>query len=284
MRYGVTLPNFGPYADVRVLAGLAREAEDAGWDGFFVADHLTARLDGRPAPVAEPWVAMAAIAAATSRVKIGPMVAAVPRRRPWTLASEAATLDHLSGGRLILGVGSGTGEAQSFTPFSEEPDLRRRATMLEESLEVMTGLWRGEPFSFRGEHFQVNEVTFLPKPVQQPRIPIWVAGTWPHKRPFRRAARWDGFFADIHGLDWMKGEVAAPEHVREVLAYCRSQRTADGPFDAVVGGFSPKERGAAVEQVARLGEAGLTWWVEGIHEAFGSADEVRAMVRRGPPG
>ena len=155
MRYGVHVHNFGPYSNPRYLAELAHEAEEAGWDGFFVCDHLTARAAERgPEPVANPWIALAAIAVATQRVLLGPLVAALPRRRPWQLASEVVTLDQLSGGRVILGVGSGTGLQNSFEPFHEEMNLRTRADLLDESLDVLAGLWSGEPFSYQGKHFQ----------------------------------------------------------------------------------------------------------------------------------
>jgi alkanesulfonate monooxygenase SsuD/methylene tetrahydromethanopterin reductase-like flavin-dependent oxidoreductase (luciferase family) len=283
MRYAIHFHNFGPYADPRLLAELAREAEDAGWDGVFVCDYLTARSARGAEPVANPWIALAAIAGATSRVRLGPMVTPLPRRRPGQLASETVTLDHLSGGRLTLGVGSGTGLDQSFSPFGEELDLRRRAEMLDEGLNVLAGLWQGEPFRFAGAHYQVDGAQHLPRPVQRPRIPVWVAGTWPHRRPFRRAARWDGFFADVEGVDWMKGETMSPDDLREIVAYVRSQRAAGGPFDAVIGGHSPAEPGRAAEFLAPYVAAGLTWWVEGIHPAFGSMDELRERVRRGPP-
>jgi alkanesulfonate monooxygenase SsuD/methylene tetrahydromethanopterin reductase-like flavin-dependent oxidoreductase (luciferase family) len=128
----------------------------------------------------------------------------VPRRRPWQLSSEAVTLDLLSGGRVVLGVGSGISLERSFAPFGEEMTLRRRAAMLDEGLEVVTGLWRGEPYRFHGRHYRVETVTFLPRPLQRPRIPIWVAGHWPFPKPFQRAARWDGMFVDVEGVDWRR--------------------------------------------------------------------------------
>src|SRR3954468_19670952 len=147
MQFAINTPNFGSFADVRLLAELAREAEDAGWDGFFVWDHIGGS-SLQAIPMADPWVALTAMAMATSRVKLGPIVTPLPRRRPWKLARESVTLDHLSQGRLILGVGLGDPVATEFGSFGDETDPRRPAAMLDEGLEVLTGLWRGEPFSF----------------------------------------------------------------------------------------------------------------------------------------
>lgn len=282
MRYGIHLHNHGSLADPRLIAELARAAEAAGWDGFFVCDHLTAG-GATPQPIADPWIALAAVAAATEQVLIGPMVTPLPRRRPWQLASETVTLDALSGGRLVLGVGSGTGEG-SFGPFAEAADLRVRAAMLDESLAVLTGLWSGQSFSFDGEHYKVQDATFLPRPVQRPRIPIWVAGHWPHRRPFRRAAAWDGVFVDVDGTgDWTAGHIAPLEGLRAAAAYARSQRAEGSPFEVVIGGRSPRDRARAADRLGPYAEAGLTWWVEGIHPAFGTPSELRATIERGPP-
>ena len=283
VRYGVHVHNFGPYADPRRLVELAREAEAAGWDGFFVCDHLTASWDGRPQPIADPWIALSAIALATERVLIGPMVAALPRRRPWQLASETVTLDHLSGGRLVLGVGLGTLDSQNFAPFDEEPDLAARGRMLDESLEVLTGLWRGQPLTHEGERYHVRAATFLPTPHGRARPPIWVAGSWPHRRPFRRAARWDGVFVDVEGVDWMRDQMMSPADLRAAVDYTLAHRSSAEPFEVVIGGHSPANRAEAADRLAPYVEAGLTWWVEGVHPAFGSVEELRARVRQGPP-
>jgi hypothetical protein len=283
MRYAIHVHCFGEYADPRRLVDLAREAEDAGWDGVFVTDHLTARSDRGAEPVANPWIALAAIAAATGRIRIGPMVAALPRRRPWQVAGETATLDHLSQGRLVLGVGSGTLLERSFAPFGEEMYLRTRAAMLDEALDVLCGLWRGEPFSHHGQHYQVDDVTFLPRPVQTPRIPVWVAGNWPHRRPFRRAACWDGVFVDAEGVDWQRGEIVPPDVLRECVRYTLAHRHTSEPFDVVIGGFSPDDPVRAAARLAPYADTGLTWWVEGISPEIGELDADLAKVRRGPP-
>jgi probable F420-dependent oxidoreductase len=259
------------------LARLAREAEAAGWDGFFIWD-VFGGDSAAPTPVVDPWIALAAIAATTERIRFGPMVTPLPRRRPWKLAREAASLDHLSGGRLILGVGIGT-PPEEFARFGEEPDPRIRAEMLDEGLEVLTGLWSGEPFSFRGRHYRVEEATLLPRPVQQPRIPIWVGGTWPRKPSFRRASRWDGVFpGGLHGNLTL-------DEIREMVGFIQSQRPSGAPIDVMVGGDVPFDNPARARDIlAEYAAAGVTWWIEGIGEWRGDVDAMAAFIRGGPPG
>ena len=194
MKYGLDLPNLRECADPRLLADIAREAEEAGWDGAFIFDSLYSSSwgdDSGPPPTADPWIALAAMAMRTERIRVGLMIAPLSRRRPWKVARETVTLDHLSNGRLVLPVGLGFAEDGGYAKVGEELDRKKRAEMLDESLAIIDGLWSGEPFSFRGEHYQVDEMTFLPKPVQSPRIPVWVVGAWPRPKSMRRAARWD---------------------------------------------------------------------------------------------
>ncbi len=180
MRFGISFSTIGPYSDVRVIGDLAREAEDAGWDGCFVWDHIQA---GWLETVADPWITLTAIALATRRIRVGTLVTPLYRRHPWKLARETVTLDHLSRGRMILGVGLGSDLFGEISAFGGPLDDRVRAQMLDEGLAVLTGLWSGEPFSFSGAHFKINDTCFIPAPVQLPRIPIWVAGTWPSRPP-----------------------------------------------------------------------------------------------------
>jgi alkanesulfonate monooxygenase SsuD/methylene tetrahydromethanopterin reductase-like flavin-dependent oxidoreductase (luciferase family) len=297
VHYGVSVPNFGVGVDARAIAELAREAEEAGWEGFFLWDHLLAFSPG-PVPVVDPWVALTAVALSTSRVRLGPMVTPLPRRRPAKLARETASLDHLSGGRLILGVGIGA-MPYEWDYLGEEPDARVRGAMLDEGLEVLAGLWTGESFRHRGGHYRVageppNEdwrAVFYPPPLQRPRVPIWVAGTWPVKAPFRRAARWDGVFPmKVEG-----GRIApmTPEDVQGVACYVAEHRepSAD-PFELVVAGETPGEdRQEGARTVAAYEEAGVTWWVESIDPwRFGwtgtgtwPSEQMRHRVRQGPP-
>jgi alkanesulfonate monooxygenase SsuD/methylene tetrahydromethanopterin reductase-like flavin-dependent oxidoreductase (luciferase family) len=297
VRYGVSLPNFGGGTDARTMAELAREAEEAGWDGFFVWDHLLAFSPG-PVPVVDPWVALTAAALSTSSIRLGPMVTPLPRRRPVKLARETVSLDRLSGGRLTLGVGIGAMPFE-YDYLGEEPDMRTRGAMLDEGLEVLTGLWSGEPFEYRGEHYRIGGETphedwravFYPPPLQHPRIPVWVAGTWPARPPFRRAARWDGALP----MKVEDGRVApmTPEDARGVARYVEGHRTNDGPpFDLVVAGETPGEDGKeGARTVAAYEEAGVTWWIESIDPwRFGwtegepwPSQEMRHRVRQGPP-
>jgi alkanesulfonate monooxygenase SsuD/methylene tetrahydromethanopterin reductase-like flavin-dependent oxidoreductase (luciferase family) len=286
MRYGVSVPPFGPYADPRRLAELAARAETAGWDGFFVWDHMV--YDPSFHPIGDPWVGLAAVAMRTSRLTIGTMVTPLARRRPWKVARETVSLDHLSGGRFVLGVGLGDPAQWEYGSFGEPADPRIRAACLDEALTVLAGLWTGEPFRYDGRHFAVAEVTFRPPPVQRPRIPVWVAGWWPNKPPLRRAARWDGMAPIKQGGDLSPDEVAA------ALTYVRRHRATDAPFDVVVsGGTGPRPDDA--DRMAAYAAVGATWWLEDISPwRFGADPEAQwadrdtgAIERRvadGPPG
>lgn len=277
MRFGLVVQMTESLGYPQPLAQLAREAEAAGWDGFFIWDIFGGDA-ATPTPVVDPWIALAAIAATTERIRFGPMVTPLPRRRPWKLARETATLDHLSGGRLILGVGIGV-PPEEFSRFGEEPDPRVRARMLDEGLEVLTGLWSGEPFSFSGEHYHIEDAVLLPRPVQQPRIPIWVGATWPRKPGFRRAARWDGIFPG--GLD---GNLTLAE-LREMRAFIQAERTSKTPFDVMTGGDVPFDDPEAARAIlAEYADAGVTWWNEGVGAWRGDIDAMAAFIRRGPPG
>ena len=287
MRYALDLPNMGSFADPRLLIDLAREAEQAGWDGFFLWDHLGGREPNLP--LVDPWIALAAIADSTERIRLGTMVTPLPRRRPWKVAREPASLDRLSGGRLILGVGVGSGRPTEWSGFHEETDFKRRGAMLDEGLAILTGLWSARPFEFRGAHYAVEEAEFLPAPVQQPRIPVWVAGYWPNKAPFRRGARWDGMFPLFPDAD----DAKVLSHFREAVAFLREQRGDNpAPFDILHRGTTPgDDRDQAAEQIAPFAEAGATWWAEAIHpQRFGvdwggdwPLDALRERIRQGPP-
>ncbi len=284
MRFAIDIPNFGAFADPHLTADLAREAEDAGWDAIWVWDHI---MRDPADPHADPYLLLAAIALATSRVRLGPMVTPLARRRPWHVAREAVTLDHLSDGRLTLGVGSGS-RTHEFSAFGDEGDLRERAAMLDEGLAVIEGLWSGLPFSFEGRHFHITDATFLPRPIQHPRIPIWVAATWPVRAPFRRAARWDGVWPlrrDVEG----NSVPLTPDDIRGTCRVIAEERAAAGraatyPYDVLVAGVTPLgDTGRAAEIVRSFAEAGATWWTERLGPARGPLEEARARVRQGPP-
>lgn len=287
MRYGLSLPPFEQFADPGLLARLARDAEEAGWDGFFLWDHMLSR--NRETPIADPWVALAAAAMTTHRIRLGTLITPVARRRPWKLARETVTVDRLSGGRVILGVGLGTPPEWEYAAFGEDPDDRIRAQKLDEGLAILDGLWRGEPFAFAGEHFHLEPpITFLPRPVQTPRIPIWVAGNWPNKPPIRRAACWDGACPEA------KEGRLSPDDWRDILALIREIRADEAPFEAVhldsLVHLPPRK---AADHIAAYGEAGVTWWIEYITpDAFGVpryerwpdqvVEKMVARLRQGP--
>lgn len=280
MKYCIDVPNFGVWSDPGRFAEFARDVEAAGWDGISVWDHILV-WDG--AEVADPWVLLAAAAMATDRIRLMTMVTPVPRRHPWKLARECVSLDLLSAGRLTLGVGIGWPTDPEFTRFHGETDLRTRADMLDEGLEILTGLWTGEPFGFSGEHYRMEEVTFLPRPVQRPRIPIWVAAMWPKRRPVRRAASWDGIAPLLYDTD--KDEFLPPttEAVAEISDYVREHRAAAGPFDmAVSGTHRPGED--LTRWHRELEEVGVTWWRDGWIPGTGVTTEAwRRDVLEGPP-
>lgn len=276
MRYGVFVPNFGPFGDPGLIGELAARAETAGWDGFFIWDHILFSATDRY-PVVDPWVALAAAAVATSRVRLGALMTPLSRRRPWQVARQSVSLDQLSGGRLVFGAGLGYPPDAEFALFGEEYSDRGRARRLDEALELLSGLWSGEQVTFTGQEYRVGPVTFLPTPVQKPRIPVWVAGWWPNKAPLRRAARWDGVVPELVG-----GGLPTVPALAELTAYVTKWRESDRPFDVVLNGPDCWGRQDVMPGYA---EAGLTWWLERIapDRAFSAAEAI-ALIDRQPPG
>jgi alkanesulfonate monooxygenase SsuD/methylene tetrahydromethanopterin reductase-like flavin-dependent oxidoreductase (luciferase family) len=279
MRYAMDIPNFGPFADLEATMDLARDAEAAGWDAVWVWDHM---LRDRDVPYADPWILLAAIAISTSRIRLGPMVTPLPRRRPWTVAREAVTLDHLSGGRFTLGVGLGN-PPREFAAVGDEADPKVRAARLDEGLEIIERCWTGETFSFHGEHYNLEDVEFLPVPLQQPRIPVIVAATWPVRAPFRRAVRWDGVWPLRRNPDGTSS-MLTPGDVRGIRDLVGELRESPEPFDVMVAGSTiglpPAEAAATARSFA---DAGATWWTERINLGNGSYLELRDRIRLGPP-
>lgn len=287
MKYGLNLPNFNVLGSARTLANLAKDAEEAGWDGFFIWDHIDRPY--HPACV-DPWIALAAIAMNTSRIRFGAMVTPLPRRRPWQVARQTASLDHLSNGRLIFGAGLGSGRISEWEHLGEETDPKIRGVMLDEGLTVLDGLWQGEPFNFEGQHYHVKDSLFLPKPVQQPRIPVWIGGVWPHKVPARRAAQWDGYFLIFEDVPY--DDLLA--QFREAVTYVNQHREADTPFDFTLAPFPTPGDDAtrAADMIAPFADAGLTWWQEPLAPMrFGvdleapvwPLDGIRERIVQGPP-
>ena len=265
MQHAVFIPPFDALADPAAVADLAAEAEQAGWDGFFVWDHIAYRAP--VTAVADPWVALTAVACATSQLRMGPMVTPLPRRRPVVLARQTASLDVLSRGRLVLGVGIAGDGSRELSATGEQLEDRVRGAMLDEGLQVLAAAWSGEPVHHRGEHYVVDDLTFAPTPVQRPGPPVWVAVRRGNRAPLRRAARHDGVFPI--GVD-------EPDQLAELVAEVTALRTAPGPYDVVVG-RPPGEDVTAYEA------AGATWGLIALGvDALRLAD-VRAVVRDGPP-
>jgi hypothetical protein len=293
MYYGVYVPNFGAYGDPHNLLALAATAEAAGWDGLFLWDHLQLYRKS-DVPVTDAWLALAAIAARTQRLRLGPLITPVPRRRPWKLAREIVSLDVLSRGRAVLGVGLGAPADAEFGCFGEETDDRVRARKLDEGLAIVDRLQREREVCHAGEFHRIEDVSFLPQPVQRPRVPVWVAGFWPNPAPMRRAARWDGVFplklpgAPISGLtpqniDW-SGLWMTPAEIGDCAAFVAARRPDGRPFDLVASGATPPgNRRAACGHVAAFEAAGATWWLEWLDEQRGSFEALLAHVRNGPP-
>lgn len=266
VRSALWLPLFGELSDPLTAMRLAAEAEAAGWHGVFVWDQLRWRAPVRQ--TGDPWITLAAMATATEQVRLGPMVTPLPRRRPAKVARESAALDALSHGRLTLGVGIGGDRfAGELSKTGEQLDDRARGQMLDEALHILTAAWSGEPVHHRGQHYTIDGIEFLPRPVQRPGVPVWVAGFPGNAKPMRRAARYAGFFpANLDHPDQLAEVVAA-------IAELRADATA--PYDIVVGlpvGVDPRP----------YAEAGATWWLPEFVPEQVSEDRVRGVLRDGP--
>lgn len=286
MRFSVNIPNFGDFADARAVAKVAVAAEDAGWDGLFVWDHVVHDKRRRAGqPFGDPWMLLTAAALATSRIRLGTLVTAVPRRRPEQLARQVATLDAISGGRVVFGAGLGAPIEDEFGSFGDTTDLVVLAERLDEGLSLLQRYWSGEPVNHDGRHFQVRDVTPLPASTQRPRPPIWIGGYWPNRPPMRRAARWDGavplFKTARHG------EIPPVDDVRTLVDYVHRHRdNHDGPFDIVLGGATPGDPAQAADLIAPLAEAGATWWDERQLQSSADLHSLTAILGRvdqGPP-
>ena len=278
MQYGIIIPGGEPNAQCE----MAQAAEAAGWDGVFVADAIAMQdFSGNPMALFDPWVMLSAIAVKTQRIRIGPLIAAVPRRRPWKLARETGTIDHLSNGRLILAAGLGAApDDQGFSKVGEPLDLKTRAELMDECLAIVDGLWTGKPFSFAGKHYRVDGMTMAPPPVQTPRILTWVVGVWPKPKSMNRVLRWDGIVVQKYKGD--PGQPADPKDINAVREFVEKNRASSTPFDIVVGGRTPKKNPKSVlPHIKSLVDAGATWWLE---EMWGMKEkDYRPRIEQGPP-
>ena len=278
MQFGVFVPNVGEFADCRRLVDLAQAAEGAGWDGFFIWDTLLMDLEAS-LEIVDPWIALAAIAAATTRLRIGPLVTPLARRRPWKVARETATLDRLSDGRLVFGAGTGGPPDADFQAFGEDPDARARAAALDHGLEVLTRLWTGEPTQVVDGPDGLTIPGFRPTPVQRPRPPVWVGASGPTRPPRRRAARWDGVFPQLPD-----GATLPPGALAELVAYVAEQRGSLDNFDVVISGGTPPDPEAAQASLEPHVRAGMTWWLEEASPIVDrSVSDLRERIVAGPP-
>jgi len=275
MQYGFIIPG----GDLQTIIELARDAEAAGWDGVFYWDGIYIKDAGL---MYDPWVVLAAIALHTQSVRIGAILTPLSRRRPWKVARETVTLDHLSNGRLVLPVGLGALDDGGFAKVGEAIDRKARAELLDESLEILSGLWSGQPFSFDGKHYHVEKMTFLPPPVQKPRIPIWVVGAWPSMKSMRRVLRYDGLLPAKLNADGSFADIT-PADIQAMKAYITERRSQSTPFAIVMEGETPGDNHEQAAAIVRpYADAGATWWMESRWSAA-SSDVVRTRIRQGPP-
>jgi alkanesulfonate monooxygenase SsuD/methylene tetrahydromethanopterin reductase-like flavin-dependent oxidoreductase (luciferase family) len=261
VRFGFVIP----WADADKVGDLAAAAEESGWDGIFVWE---------PVWGVDAWISLAVAAVRTSRIRLGTLLTPPSRRRPAELASQVATVDRLSNGRVILSVGLGAVDS-GFEAFGEECDRRTRAELMDECLDVVTGLWAGQPFAYEGKHYTIRPTTFptIWNTVQEPHPPIWCVGALNRPRSMARALRWDGLLPQV--LADGKGEHASLEDIAKVRAGLD-----DRPYDIVIEGEGSEHSPAA------WADAGATWWIESMWGAMGQAKPDLAALDRlrdGPP-
>lgn len=272
-RCGVYVPTYGEFADPGKLIELGCLAAERGWDGFFLWDHIIIDRD-HAVGVCDAWPVLGALAHVTSGIQLGPLITPLARREVGKVAHEVATLDQLSGGRMILGVGLGIDN--DYSAFGHPTDLRWRAATVDAGIEALRGLWSGEPVSQDGD-VVLDRASVLPRPVQAP-LPIWTAIRWPGsgaQGPIRRAARAQGVFPVLP--KWQPPDaVLSPEDVASLVAVLGS----DLPAGYVVahGGCS-----TGPETLAPYAEAGMNYWLEAFHPKSHTLEEAFARVEAGPP-
>jgi alkanesulfonate monooxygenase SsuD/methylene tetrahydromethanopterin reductase-like flavin-dependent oxidoreductase (luciferase family) len=275
MNHGLVLP----VTDPRQIVDLSVAAEAAGWDAVFVAEMIYGP---------DAWVSLAAAAMRTERIKLGTMLTPVARMRPWKIASETATLDRISNGRVVLAVGLGAPDT-GYAEYGEIIDRKTRIELTEEGLEIITKLWSGEPFVHQGKHYQVDTTTIQqgmrdwePKLVQSPRIPIWLTGGWPREVSVRRALNYDGLLPNVFGDDG-KMRTMTIEDVENMRAFVERERMSSGPFDIIVEGESVMSEPNALEKVRAWETAGATWWIESSWSHQDDLEFLTARIEAGPP-
>ena len=275
MKFGFVLS----YGTPAQILEMTREAERHGWDGVFTWDGISiGDMESY-----DPWAMLGAMAMVSERVTLGAMVFPLARRRPWKVAREAITVDHLSNGRLVMPVGLGAADDGGFSRVNTDTaDRKIRAQQLDECLAILDLAWSGEPFNFEGEQYQVKDLVFRPKPVQQPRIPIWTVAQWPSVKSMTRATRWDGI------LPWVAGNTPATPIPAGTLAEIRdwvlARRESDGPYDIVLEGrTSGTDHAKNCDILGPLQDAGATWWIESRWDETDTPESLLERVRQGPP-
>lgn len=276
MKYGFILP----FGDANTAADYAEEAEKIGWDGFFVWESIWG---------VDAWVSLAAAAILTKRIKLGTMLSPLSRMRPWKIASEVTSLDRLSIGRAILSVGLGAMDT-GYAAFNETTDRKTRAELLDESLEIITGLWSGKPVKFSGKHYRVD-TSLLPEsfahpelPIQKPSVPIWVVGAWFRQKSIDRAMKYNGIipnFFDVNGNIAMG--TPSPSQIQDVAEYVASHKKHGHLMDIIVEGQTQGDSPRlSRDKVKQHESAGATWWLESMwHETDPQA--VLLRIHQGPP-
>ena len=275
MKYGLYTPNFGDCGEAATLVELAVECEASGWDGFFIWDHL--QWPGME-PAVDPWVALAAIAVRTKRISIGPLVTPLPRRDIVKLARETVSLDRLSQGRLILGIGLGWEALPEWAGFGHEEDAKARGAMLDEGLEVLEALWSGKAVNHTGRYYKAVCEGFAP-PIQTPRIPIWIGGTWPSSKPILRAAKWDGV-VPISKTQAEDG-IVTPSDLVDIRSLIRAAGNERDDYDVAIIGMTPDLNDTSA--ISEYQNAGATWWVEASAPWTKTVDDMKEQIRKGPP-
>lgn len=263
MRHAIYVPLFGELSDPCAVTEIAVAAEQSGWDGLFVWDHVLSPVEGRW-EIADPWVVLAAAATVTDRIRLGPMVTPLPRRRVLKLARETVTLDRLSQGRLIVGLGTGGDIAREYSAFGEDADPRRLGDALDEGTAALTALWAGDTVTRRGS-MVIENVEAIPGPVQQPRIPLWFGTARTTGKPIDRAARYDGVFP-------LGADAVAIGRIADAIEHARGGR--DG-FDIAVA-VRPND------DLDRFATAGATWAMHAFWPGH-RPDQVLRVIGRGAP-
>lgn len=273
MKFGFVLP----FGDARTVANLAAEAEAAGWDGFFLPEAIW-HVDA--------WVALAAAAMTTQTIRLGTMLSALPRMKPWKLASESTTLDNLSNGRVILSLGLGA-LFMGYQAFPDEvTNTKTRAELLDEGIDILKLLYQGEPVDYEGKHYHLklttmDKIHYAPPPTQKPGIPLWVVGVWPKMKSMRRVLKCDGLIPARMNSDGQFA-VVEPEDIRAMKAYVEANRTTTTPFDIVIEGKTVGlTNQQMIEKLEPWREAGATWWMETLYDV--PREQMIERLRQGPP-